>query len=333
MHYLSYISAIIGFFVVWFLTPWLIRYLRKIELTVHDQNKLYRQLVPISGGLSVVAGFFVGFMFFIFIRTFFPVLDGLILDDHNLKYIFASMISILIITGIGFIDDLIIEKTKENSSGLRQWQKPLLTLSAAVPLIAIMAGETSMSLPLIGRFDIGILYPIFLVPIGVVGAANMINLLGGLNGMETGMGIVYFGMLGLYAYVNQRYIASLIALMAFFALLGFLYYNKFPAKILPGDSLTYFLGGTLAVIAIVGNIERAALIVSIPFFIEFFLKLRSRFKADSFGYYKEGKLYSKYNKIYSLTHIFLKTGKFNERQIVWFFVLIELIISSMIWFV
>ena len=66
---------------------------------------------------------------------------------------------------------------------------------------------------------------------------------------------------------------------------------------------------------------------------EFLLKWRSKFKANSFGYYKNGKLYSKYKKIYSLTHLFLKTGKFTERQIVWFFICGELIISSLIWFV
>ncbi len=333
MKLIVFISTIVCFFVVVYLVSWLIKYLRKINLVVQDQNKEDKPLVPLSGGLAVVAGFFAGLLTFIFIRTFFPTIDGLILNDYNLKYIFAGMISILIITLVGFIDDLIIERTKESSSGLKQWQKPLLTLSAAIPLVAIMAGETSMALPFIGRFDIGVLYPLILVPVGVVGAANMVNLLGGLNGLETGMGIVYISMLGLYAYMNGRYIAALIALMAFAALLGFFYYNKFPAKILPGDSLTYFLGGTLVVIAVVGNIEKAALIVAIPFFIEFLLKWRSKFKADSFGYYKNGKLHSKYRKIYSLTHLFLKTGKFTEKQIVWCFIAMELIISSLIWFV
>lgn len=327
------ISAIICFLVVFWLTSWLIRYLRKIDLVVQDQNKEGKPLVPISGGLAVVAGFFAGLLTFIFIRTFFPVIDGLILNDLNLNYIFAGMLSILIITIVGFVDDLVIKKTKESSIGLKQWQKPLLTLSAAIPLIAIMVGETTMTFPIIGRINIGVLYPLLFIPIGVVGAANMVNLLGGLNGLETGMGIVYIGILGLYAYTNERYIAALIALMVFVSLIAFFYYNKYPAKILPGDSLTYFLGGSLVVIAIVGDIERAAIVLAIPFFIEFILKARSKFKADSFGYYKEGKLHSKYDKIYSLTHLFLRTGKFTEKQIVWFFIIIELIISSMVWFV
>lgn len=327
------ISASVSFLVVLFLVPWLIRYLRRIGLVVQDQNKKEKYLVPLSGGLAVLAGFFSGLMVFIFLRTFFPWSEGMILDDYSLKNIFAATVSIMIITFVGFVDDLIIKRTKESSAGLKQWQKPLLTLAAAIPLMAIMVGETTMSLPFIGRFDIGILYPLVLVPVVVVGAANMVNLLGGLNGMETGMGIAYIGMLGLYASYNERHIATLISLLVFVSLISFYLFNKFPAKILPGDSLTYFLGGTLAVIAIVGNIEKAALIISIPFFIEFLLKLRSKFKADSFGYYNDGKLCSKYKKIYSLTHLFLRTGKFTEKQIVLFFILGELIISGLIWFI
>ena len=318
-------SMLISFFVVLFLTPWLMRYLRRIDLCVKDQNKENTPLVPISGGLSVFVGIFLGVLFFIFTETFFTHQDG------SLLTIFAALLSLLIITLVGFMDDIIIEISKEKSGGLKQWQKPLLTLSAALPLIVINSGVSVMGLPLLGIVDVGLLYPLLFVPIGVVGAANMVNMLGGFNGLEAGMGAVYMGMLGAYAYVHERHVAALFAFLTFAALLAFLLYNKVPAKILPGDSLTYLLGGALASIAILGNIEKAALIVSIPFIIEFFLKMRSRFKADSFGYFKDGKIHSRHNKIYSLTHIFTRTGKYTEKQIVFFFILIELFFSSFIW--
>src|SRR3989344_5843825 len=149
-------------------------------------------------------------------------------------------------------------------------------------------------------------------------------MLAGYNGMEAGMGIVYVGMLGIFAYVNDRDVAALIALVVFFSLLAFYIYNKYPAKILPGDSLTYLLGGSIAVIAIVGNIERAAIVSSVPFFIEFILKARSKFKAQSYGYYYKGKVKVDYDKIYSFPHVFARTGKFTEKQIVFFMILIQL---------
>src|SRR3989338_1573857 len=322
------ICAFISFFIVLITTPWWINhFLKKIHLEVKDQNKEGTPLVTLSGGIPVLSGILAGILFFIFIRTFSPVDSGLILDAKNLSAIFAALISLSIITFIGFLDDLVIEN-KDNSSGLKQWQKPFLTVFAAVPLIAVSLGTTQMGLPFIGVIDFGILYPLLLVPIGVVGASNMVNMLAGFNGLETGMGIIYLGSLGLFAYHQHEYVAALLALVSFAALLAFFFYNKTPAKILAGDSLTYLLGGVLAIIAIIGNLERAALILSIPFFIEFILKARSNFKAQTYCYWKDGKIHSKSGKkIYSIPHLFTRTGRFTEKQIVWIMIAIEAFFS------
>ena len=326
MTFIPFLSALFAFIITYIATNWLIRYLKRINMVVKDMNKKNTPLIPISGGLAVIGGIFVGLMFYTFFQTFyFHYTDTLI-------YLLAGLISILMITFVGFVDDLIIKRNKETSSGLKQWQKPLLTLSAAIPLMVTNAGTTTMALPIIGRIDAGLIYPLIFIPIGVVGAANMVNMLAGFNGVEVGMGIIYTGMLGLYGYVNDREVATVIALIAMGALLAFYLYNKYPAKILPGDSLTYLLGGIIATIAILGNIEKAAIIASIPFFIEFILKLRSKFKAKSYGYYKNGKIKSYYNnRIYSIPHLLTRSGRYSEKQIFWFMILIELIFSSLIW--
>jgi len=325
MTYVPFVAAIIAFLITYIATNWLIRYLRRIGLLVKDMNKKNTPLIPISGGLAIMSGIFTGLMFYIFFQTFY------FKYTNTLLYIFAALISIIMITFVGFLDDMIIKKSKDKSSGLKQWQKPLLTFSAAVPLMAVNAGITTMWLPILGRTDVGLIYPLIFIPIGVVGAANMVNMLAGFNGIEVGMGIVYTGMLGLYAFVNNREVAAVIALITLACLIAFYFYNKYPAKILPGDSLTYLLGGVIATIAILGNIEKAAIIASIPFFIEFVLKARSKFKANSYGYLKDGKIHSFYDKIYSIPHIFSRTGKFTEKQIVYFCILIELFFSSLIW--
>ena len=328
-----FICALIGVFVTYKATPWLARYLTRIDLVVKDQNKKHKPLVPISGGLAVFSGFFIGLMVFLFIRTFLGNGGSYLLnfDNNSLVLLFAGFISIFLVTLIGFLDDILINRSKEKSTGLKQWQKPMLTLVAAVPLMVVNAGTSVMSFPFVGEVSLGMLYPLLLVPIGFVGAANMVNMLAGFNGLETGMGIIYFFSLGFYSFVNGSYIATLIALMAFASLCAFWIFNKYPAKILPGDSLTYFLGGTLAVVAILGNIERAALIISIPFFIEFILKSKANFNADTYGVYVKGKIRSKYDEIYSIPHIFTKTGNFTEKQIVYFMLAIQLFFSILIW--
>ncbi len=325
---LLYLSPVLSFIVTLIATPILIRYLNKIGLQVKDQNKENKPLIPISGGLAVISGILVGIMFYIFILTF------IYKDQSQFALIFASLTTILLITFIGFMDDVIIHKSKDSSIGLKQWQKPFLTLIAAIPLVVINAGTSKISVPLFGLIDFGLLYPLLLIPIGVVGASNMVNMLAGINGLETGMGIIYFAMLGLYAYFNIRFEAAAISIIIVGALIAFYYYNKFPAKILPGDSLTYLLGASIAVVAIVGNIERAAIIISIPFVIEFFLKARSKFKAQSYGTYVNGKIQSLYpNGIYSLIHLMTIKPKFTEKQITYTFIFIMLIISSLIWLI
>ena len=55
------------------------------------------------------------------------------------------------------------------------------------------------------------------------------------------------------------------------------------------------------------------------------------FNVDSFGHYQEGKIKSNYEGIYSLPHIFTRTGRYTEKQVVLFLILIELGVSSLIW--
>ena len=340
MRFVLIISMLVAFLTAIYITPWLIRYLVRIGLVVKDQNKEDKPLVPISGGMAVLSGFFTGLMCFIFLTTFFPDGGKLIIENKALMFLLSSTISIIMITFVGFVDDLIIRKDNESSSGLRQWQKPLLTLAAAVPLIVINSGISTISVPFFGRTDVGLIYPLVLIPIGVVGAANMVNMLAGFNGLETGLGMIITGMLGLYGFFNidqqffpERVVAVVISAIAFSALLAFFFFNKFPAKVLPGDSLTYLIGGAIASIAIIGNLEKAALVASIPFFIEFILKARGKFKKQSFGYYHDGKVKSLYREIYSIPHIFTRTAKFTEKQIVFFIWSIELFFSSLIWII
>lgn len=326
-NFIILICIVVSFLVTFLLLPYVIKYLRRINIIVKEAHKKPVIYIPISGGLAVMVGLFLGLMCYIFIQTFIYKING------SLVFLLAAISSILIITLVGFVDDLLVKFNKKQNMyiGLKQWQKPFLVIPAAIPLMAVNSGVTQVYLPLIGTADLGILYPLVIIPIAVVGAANMVNLLAGLNGMEAGLGIVYTGMLGIFAYVHGSMLAAAIALITFGALVAFFIFNKYPAKILPGDSLTYLLGAVLASIAIIGNMEKAALIISIPFFIEFFLKLRGKFKKETIGYVKGDKIYSKYKKIYSIPHIFMRTGKFTVKQVTLLMILIQLVFASLIW--
>jgi len=133
-----------------------------------------------------------------------------------------------------------------------------------------------------------------------------------------GMGLLYTTYFG---FVSYFYLNNLIASVIFFctsaALLAALYYNFVPAKIMSGDSIQYLLGGVVASGVILANMERIALVALLPFFIEFILKLRKRLNASCMGVLqKDGTLKSKYDKIYSWTHIIMKSGRYTEKGVV-----------------
>jgi UDP-N-acetylglucosamine--dolichyl-phosphate N-acetylglucosaminephosphotransferase len=193
---------------------------------------------------------------------------------------------------------------------LKQWQKLLLTLPIAIPLIVINAGHSSMSIPFLGNINFGLLYPIVLVPLAILGTTNGYNILAGYNGLEAGLGIIIFSAFGIISLFTGQMWLALVAGIVIFALLGFLFFNKYPSKVFPGDSLTYSLGALVACFAIFGNIEKLALILFIPFILEGILKARSRLKAENFGIpNKDNSLEAPYKQTYSLAHFSLKVLK------------------------
>lgn len=332
------ISMAVSFITSFVITPQMIRFLWYAGILGRDLHKKDKPKIPASGGICVAAGILAGLLTYVGIQTF-------VYGAQTVSiYLLGVISSILIVTFVGLIDDLNVKsrdtQTKDGKNvkiGLPQWVKPLLTLPAAIPLMVLNAGQTTMVVPLIGTVNFGILYPLLLIPIGVVGASNMVNMLGGFNGLETGMGIIYSLNLGMFALLGGVEIAAVIFLVTFTALLAFLRYNWYPAKILPGDSLTYLLGSTVVAGAVVGNIEKAGLIAMIPFIVQGILKLYSKFKiksdfASDIGVLQpDGTIKSKYeNKIYSLTHIFMRAKPMNEKQITLCLMLIEFIFSILI---
>lgn len=328
------ISMLISFFVTFIVTPQAIRLLWCAGINGRDLNKKNKPKLPASGGICVAAGTVAGLLSYVGIQTFVYGASAVSI------YLLAVISSILIVTFVGLLDDLNIKtssvQTKDGKNlkiGLPQWLKPLLTLPAAIPLMVLNAGETTMMIPFLGEINFGILYPLLLIPIGVVGVSNMINLLGGFNGSESGMGLIYTLALGIFGIIYGSRLGlnngAVILLITSASLLAFLRYNWYPAKILPGDSLTYLLGAVVVSSIVIGNMEKIGIIIMAPFILEFFLKLRSKFKATSLGKLRQdGKLDPPYGKkIYSLTHLVMNIKPMTEEQVSISLVLIQIIIS------
>ncbi|MFC1696816.1 glycosyltransferase 4 family protein [Nanoarchaeota archaeon] len=321
MSIILWLGVLIAFFVTLYTVPWWIKRATKAHISGMDMQKLEKPEVAEMGGIAVLFGFMIGFFYLIAMLTFY------IKDENlNLGIFMAAIATIIIISVIGMLDDILGWKI-----GLKQWQKPLLTMIAAIPLIAVNAGVTSMTLPFIGSINLGLFYPIIIIPLIIAITSNGFNMVAGYNGLESGLGIIILTALGIFLMINNVAYVPLIAFIMVGALLAFWLFNKYPAKIFPGDSFTYQVGALIGVVAIIGNAEKALVILFIPYVIEFLLKLRGRFKKESFSkVLPDGSLKLKYDGIYGLEHFAvwllrkIKKKAF-EVEVVYFIYAIQLI--------
>jgi len=324
------IPILVSFFITLFLMPFWIRKTKQIGLLWLDMNKLNGEKVSGSGGIIAILGFIIGVLIFISFRVFY-------LKSHNsfLVELLALLTVILTIAGLGLIDDLL----GWQHGGLSRRSRLILIAFASIPLIAINAGNNVISLPFFGMVNLGIIYPLVLIPLGIIGAASTYNFLAGYNGLEAGQGIIILFSLSIVAFFTGNSWLSVVALCMSASLFAFLFYNFYPAKVFPGDSLTLATGALIAIISILGNFEKIALFFFIPYILETFLKLKGGLKKYSFGKpTEEGNLELNYNKIYSLNHVAIyllnKTKwKATEKRVVyliWAFQILIILIGFII---
>lgn len=299
------LSIAISFLATLVALPFWIKRAKHAGLAGKDMHKLEQPLVAELGGIIVFFGFLLGALSYIALDVFYlkyNIAGTVVLRDLE---IIAALLSIAIITIVGVVDDILGWKI-----GLRQWQKPLIVAFASLPMMVINAGNSGILLPGFGWVDVGHLFPLFFIPVAISGAANGFNMLAGYNGLEAGMGIIILSALAYMSWLNKAGYVAVIALCMVAALIAFFFFNRYPAKVFPGDTLTYSVGGTIAIIAILGNVERFALFIFFPYFVELVLKARGFFRKESFAkVLPDGSLEAPYEKVYGLEHLVIKILK------------------------
>ena len=128
--------------------------------------------------------------------------------------------------------------------------------------------ETTIMIPFTSiEFELGIMYIAFLL-FWLVGFSNAVNITDGLDGLVAGCSAISFAAFGVLAlHYNQEDIA-LFAFVVSGAMLGFLIYNRKPAKVFMGDTGSLALGGALAMVSILIKQEALLLIIGIVYVVE-----------------------------------------------------------------
>ncbi len=311
----SLIAAAATYLSIKFAVP----YMLESGVTAIDHNKKANPTLPSGIGVAAAFGFTIGILVYAFGGSF-----SIYTPVASIVALFAVSLSVLMVSLVGFLDDINVKgslvKTTDmmdTRKGMEQWQKPLIAVIGAIPLIAINAGISDITLPFVGVVNFGIFYPLIIIPLAVVFTSNAFNLLGGFDGISSGTGAILAVALLIYSIFYGNYIGALISGVLSATLLVFLMFNLYPAKIIPGDSFTYFVGTALVSAMIVGNMEMFGVIIFIPWIVEFFLHASKKFKVTDLGKLgKDGKFTPPYGKkVYSWTHLIMNLKRCREWEV------------------
>ncbi len=236
--YLIIVFAV-GFTITIIIIPYLIKIMKRRGHIGIDIHKNLKTEVAESGGISIVIGISFASMFLI---IFFPSFF-----NEILIFVLTVVLSGL----IGYIDDRI---------KLRSRYKLILTIfTGTLIFLANFLGFIkieSPTIPFLGQLRLTVIYPI-LAPIIVAVFANTVNMLEGYNGEGSGTSIIALCSLFICSIIWNSAEGVLFTVIAIAVLIPFYLYNKFPAKIFPGDVGTLSIGALFAGIALFGSLEAA----------------------------------------------------------------------------
>ncbi|MBQ3092506.1 MAG: phospho-N-acetylmuramoyl-pentapeptide-transferase [Clostridia bacterium] len=219
-----------------------------------------KQNTPTMGGLIFIIAMVVPVLF----------LTPAMIKDGEYRPLLMLALS-LVFAAIGFVDDFTKIKKKQNK-GLTAKQKLLLQLAAAALFITVMRVmgylEPQLIIPFVDiTIDLPwIVYLLFAMFV-IVGADNAVNLTDGIDGLcasVTAVVAVFFTAVFTFADSPARLFSA--ALLG--GLLGFLVFNKYPAKVFMGDTGSLFLGGAVCAMAFACNLPLILIPVGIIYIIE-----------------------------------------------------------------
>ena len=234
------ISAVLG--------PVIIPFLRKLKVGQTEREELKSHLkktgTPTMGGVMILAGVLVTSLLF--------------LNEY------PRIIPILFLTVgfgvIGFLDDY-LKVVLRRPDGLLAWQKMLLQIIVTGIFTLYLQKFTNISLTMLipfsgGKYlDLGIMAVPMLFVV-VIGTVNGVNFTDGLDGLASSVTVLVATFFSVVAVGTGSGIEPITAVVG--ALLGFLLFNVYPAKVFMGDTGSLALGGFVAA---------AAYMLQMPLFI------------------------------------------------------------------
>lgn len=241
--------------------PFFIQYFnrKKLGQTTREEGPLWHEVktgTPTMGGTVFILGILITMLIF-----------GVIQIGLTGQF-WMVWLAFLLYAAIGFIDDFISIFKKQNE-GLTARQKFIaqIVFGILITVLAYISNQT-LFIPLFGFQLSNIVLVGIFVFIWITGFSNAVNLTDGLDGLATGLNIIAYGTYYFLALGENNQTVATISLIVVGALIGFLIFNRKPAKIFMGDVGSLALGAGLAVISSLLNNPWSLLIVGFVFVVE-----------------------------------------------------------------
>ena len=266
------LPLLLGFLFTALPGPVVIRFLKRMDFRQNERQEgppshLKKAGTPTMGGVFLLLGW---------------LLAALIGVREGFSLVLPVLLVMVLCGLMGFLDDFIKISTG-TSMGLLPYQKVLLqfviSLLAAAWLYKSDGVGSAITLPFSGKsWDMGFFYLPFALFV-LMGTMNGVNLTDGLDGLAAGTSLVIqlsyvilFALMpllaGLGGWTGESADYSGMAVFAAAgagALMGFLLFNAYPARIFMGDTGSLALGGTIAMEALVLRSPLLLLLMGIPY--------------------------------------------------------------------
>ncbi len=193
---------------------------------VPDERKHHKRSVPTLGGMAIFAGL-------IFSITFWTDQVQIV----ELQYIITSL---LILFFIGIKDDLV---------NLRAWKKLAGQIVAALILVHMADVKLTTFYGMFGIKDLPVWFSYIFSAFTCVVITNAFNLIDGIDGLAGSLGIVGAFTFGLWFHFLGMTQYTILCSALIGSLLGFLWFNKTPARIFMGDTGSMLIGFVMAILA------------------------------------------------------------------------------------
>ena len=311
---------LVAFLLTVVMLPKLIKYLHYLKFGQEirqegPQSHIHKKGTPTMGGISFILAIVVALIMAMFFNS------------ENIKYYLLFIYTTVSFAIIGYIDDMLIVVKKKND-GLSPRKKLLsqivFSLIFYILVSLVYDNVNFIEIPIINyQLNISYLYLLFVI-FWQTGFSNAVNLTDGLDGLATSVTIITTGTFALLAYKENNFPVLVFCLAIVGALLGFLLFNKNPAKIFMGDTGSLALGGILAAISIILHKEIIFLFIGLVYILETLSVI------IQVAYFK--KTGKRIFKMSPLHHHFELTG-YGEVKTVYIFVIIAVISSAIGYFI